>query len=255
MSLTTFSIFYYNFEVTKDNRFLNFKEGVPELTAEIQVGSYTFSTLATAIKTAMEAVGALTYTVTPNRNDRSYTISSSANFELLVTSGSSTSNIYSTIGFTGADRTGASTYTGSVAGSAYEPQFILQDHISSDNSRKAVEAAVRKTANGKVEVIKFGTEKFVQFSIRFATDITQDGRIIKNNSLGVSQLQNFMQFLITKSPIEYMPDISTRSTFEKLLLESTPTDNNGIGYELKEMYDRSLPNYFETGILRFRVVT
>lgn len=256
MSLTTFSIFYFDYEVTGDNKFLNFKEGVgPELTAEIQVGSYTFSTLASAIKTALEVAGALTYTITPNRSDRSYTISSTSTFSLLVSTGSSFANIFSTIGFTGSDRTGLSTYTGSTSGQAYEPQFILQDHTPSTNSKKAVEASIRKTASGRVEVVKFGTESFVKFNIKFANDYQQDGRVIKNNQSGVSNLQTFMQFLITKAPIEYMPNIDDRSTFEKLMLESSPMDRDGIGYELMEMVDKNLPNYFETGILKFRVVT
>jgi hypothetical protein len=255
MSLTTFSTFYFDYEVTRDNLYLNFAEGAgPELTAEIQVGSYTFSTLATAIKTALDIAGALTYTVIANRNDRTYTISSTSNFSLLVSTGTATDNIFSTIGFTGPDRTGASTYTGLTAGKSYEPQFILQDHISSDNSRKAVEATVRKTTNGRIEVVKFGVEKFVQLNIKFANNLAQDGRVIKNNPQGIEDLQEFMQFLITKSPIEFMPDIDNKSTFEKLLLESTPSDRDGIGYELRELYDRNLPNYFETGILRFRVV-
>src|SRR6185503_364885 len=97
-------------------------------------------------------VGALTYTVTANRSSRTITIATTSTFSLLVSSGTHTGTApWSLMGFTGSDRTGASTYTGNAAsGSEYRPQFLLQNYISSDDWQQAADASVNKTASGRV---------------------------------------------------------------------------------------------------------
>lgn len=255
MSLTTFSIFYYNFEADDDHRYLAFDEGSGELQASLELGSFTPTDMATNIQTAMNEVGSNSYVVTFNRDDRSFTIeSTTGNFDLLVLTGTSGSSIFSVIGFTGADRTGDDEYTGGESGDFYEPQFILQDHIPTDNYQKLVSPAVNKSAEGMVEVIRFGTEKFLQLNIKYATNKVSDGRIIKYNPEGVEDLVRFMQFIMQKKEIEYMPNINSRSTFQKVLLEQTQDEPKGTGFKLRELYDKGLPNYFETGPLVFRLI-
>lgn len=160
------------------------------------------------------------------------------------------------MGFAATDVTGLLTYTGgNASGSMYAPQFKLQDHISTDDWRAASSATINKAANGRVEVVKFGDEMFFQGNISYVTNITQpDSVVIKNNATGLTELRSFMQYIINKSPIEFMPDIDTPATFIKAILESSPGFKDGTGYKLKEMYDKQLPGYFETGALIFRVV-
>lgn len=256
MSLTTFSIFYFDFEITNDNKFFNFSEGGPELTAEIEIGSYTATEFGPTIATALNAVGANTYSVSFDRDTRFFTISADANFELLVFSGTVTPNAYEVIGFTGADRTGDDTYTGDQqSGDFYEPQFIIQDHIDRGNFQKLIDPSVNQTAAGLVEVIRFGVSEFIQMNFKWNTNKASDGHIIKNNPTGVEDLQRFMQYITTKKPVEFMADISDRDEFVKLILESTEEESKGTSYKLREMYDRNLPFYFETGKLVFRVQT
>lgn len=255
MSLTTFSVFYYNFEFDGDSRYFCFDEGGGELIAEIALGEYTPTDAALAVQEAFNNVGALGYTVSFNRTDRSFTISvASGTVDLLVSSGSAAGQAYSKIGFTGADRTGAATYTGSPAGNEYLPQFILQDHISTDNYQKLVSPSVNKSAAGDVEVIRFGTEKFLQCNIKFVTNKVSDGKVIRYNPTGVEDLQSFMQYIMQKKPIEFMPNELSRNTYQKMILESTESDSKGTGYKLKELYDKGLPYFFETGPLTFRLV-
>lgn len=256
MSLTTFSIFYFDYETNEDVKYLDFKEGTdPESTISISANQWSPEELADEIQDQMNSVGTYTYTVTFNRSTRTFTITGSSIFTLYVSGGShSSTNIMSLIGFSGANRTGLTTYTGNlVTGSVYEPQFILQDHISSEDKKRSVDATIRKTANGELEVVKFGTESFVQVNIKYANSIHGDGKIIKYNPTGVDDLRAFMQYLITKGPVEFMADISDRNTFQILRLESTTDNKDGLGYELKELYDKGLPNYFESGKLLFRV--
>jgi hypothetical protein len=254
MSLSTFSIFYFDFEITNTAKNISFDEGSGELIAEIQTGSYTPTELATEIKVALEAVGANTYAVTFNRSSRSFTISSTVAFDLLVTSGTAGSSAYDVLGFQGADRTALLTYTGAEAGDFYIPQFIIQDHIDKENYQKLVDPSVQKTATGRVEVVRFGIAKFIQMNFKYITNKPNDGAIIKNNPNGVEDLQRFMQFLMLKKPVEFMADTSDRDTFEQLILETSPDDSMGTGYKLKELYDKGLPDVFESGILLFRVL-
>ncbi len=254
MSLTTFSIFYYDFEIDADNYQISFDEGGGELTADIEFGSYTPTELATEVKTAMDAAGTLVYTVTFNRSTRTYTISSTAAFDLLISSGASAVKAFSKIGFTGVDQTGASTYSGSPAGDFYAPQFILQDHISTDNHQNLIKPSVNLTASGQVEVIRFGVEKFLSLNIKYITNLVMDGRVIKSNSTGIADAQRFLQFVTLKKRVEFMPNELSRNTFQTLILDSTEQQKDGTGYILKELYDKGLPNIFETGKLVWRLI-
>ena len=257
MSLTTHSKFYYGYSVDIDGYQMDFDEGGSELTAELTYGSYTLTEFVDELETALNSAGALTYTVTVNRTTQKITIAATGNFTLRITSGTHIgTGVFTLAGFTGANVTGAATYTGdSVAGSSYETQFILQSHIGSDDNRGNNYGTLNKSASGKVELISYGDLLLIEFNIKFATNSTFGAATpIRNNATGVADLRAFMQYLITKAPLEYMPDENTPATYQKVILESTPDDSNGTRYKLKELYGIGLPGYFETGILKFRVV-
>lgn len=257
MSLTTHSKWYYGHEITESNLSLSFDEGAGELIAELDVGSYTLEEYATEIARAMTAAGTQTYSATVNRTTRKITISATSNFDLLITSGTTAgSTTFTLAGFTGADVTGTNSYVGNTtSGSVYTTQFICQDYVSSDDFQGAAEATVHKAATGRVEVVKFGTESFFELSLKFVTDRAMpSGAPIRENLSGVANLRTFMQYLITKNRIEFMPDEDTPGTYHNVVLEKTPEGDKGTAYKLKELYGRGLPGYFETGVLKFRVV-
>lgn len=256
--INTYSKFYYGLEVTDENRYLDFDEGSGELTAEIQNGFYTLEELAQAVEDELNEIGSLTYTVSVNRTTRIITISAGSNFDLLWDSGTNTANtIGELLGFAVAsDDTSASSYASdSASGSVYLPQFKLQDYIDSNSYRMLRNATKQKSASGLIEVINFGTDQFFEFSIKFATNIPQPstGPII-NNSSGVEDLQDFMQWITRGAQVEFMPDSATPSTYYKLVLDSGGGDSNGLGYKLQEQYGRGLVGYFETGVLKFRIL-
>lgn len=102
------------FEITSSNQWLDFDEGGGELSAQLTVGDYDADSLATEIKTQMEAVGAYVYTITYQENIKKFTIASATgNFDLLWQSGTHTSNnVGDLIGFiTASNDTGLSSYT------------------------------------------------------------------------------------------------------------------------------------------------
>lgn len=257
MALSTHSKFYYGHIITTDNNAIDFSEGGGELQATLANGSYTLTEFADEIVRAMDAAGALTYSTSIDRTTRKITISSTATFELLVSTGTRAgATAYTLAGFTGADRTGASSYEGdSGSGKEYTTQFILQSYVPSSNFKRSTDASVNKSASGRVEVVKFGEESFIEFNMRYITDIQgQDGTLLRNRATGVADLRDLLDDLIEKSRFEFMEDENTPTTFEKVILESTPSESDGTGYRLREQFDRGLPGYFDTGILRLRVI-
>lgn len=102
------------FTISSSNNKLDFNEGGGDLAATITTGTYTATTLATEIKTRLDAAGGDTYTVTYSTSTGRWTISSDGGtLSLLWDSGTNSSNtIGDSIGFTtSADDTGATSYT------------------------------------------------------------------------------------------------------------------------------------------------
>lgn len=257
--INTYSSFLMGFTVDSDNKYLDFKEGAgSEITAELTTGDFTLEDLMQNIEDAMNDVGSLVYTVSANRTTRIITISvASSTMNLLASTGTNVANsIFSTIGFAASDSGNVTTKSGTTAvGTLYEPQFKLQDYVDQKDSRKLREATLHTSSAGLVRVHSFGTDRFFDFNIKFATDIKQpsNGPIL-NNLTGVDDLREFMQYCMTKKYVEFMPDKNTPSTFYKVVLESTDSDSKGMGYKLQEQYSRGLVGYFETGILKFRII-
>lgn len=258
MSILTTPLFYYVGPVDNTNFNLDFlepnKAGI-ELNANLNVASYTLEELVAEVSRALNATGQSTYTVTIDRLSRKITISADDIFNLLIATGSSgDSTVFSLIGFTGVDLTGLSSYTGDIVGTSYEPQFPLQSFVGFKISKESISTKVNESSSGEVEVVTFGTKRTMKFNIKYIT-----------NSKGTNEAYNtcapkdyeqeaidFMEFITDKNKLEFMIDKADTNTFDKILLEKTPTSKDGSGYELKEMYSQNMVGFFETGTLRFR---
>lgn len=255
MSIKTYSGFIYGHDISNLNQYINFREdGVNELGAQIRVGSYTLENFVNAVSVAMNDAGQLEYAVTIDRSTRKITISSTSNFDLLVTSGTQSAiSAFSLIGFT-TDKSGANSYEADIpSGLFYEPQYKLQRYVDFEDYIKTSQSSVNTSASGVVEVVSFGQNKFMECNIIYATDIVGQGAI-KNNPNGIADLRAFMNYIIGKKPIEFISDIETPSVFVPCILESTRDSSDGTSFQLYELYSRGLANYFETQTLRFRKV-
>jgi hypothetical protein len=255
MSLKTYSAFVYGHNITSANEFIDFIEvGTTELSAQITIGSYSLGDFINAVSVAMNEAGARTYTITLNRTTRKITIASTANFQLKVTTGShGSTNAFALLGFT-SNKSGASSYVADVpSGTLYEPQFKLQKFVDFKDNVSTIESSVNTSASGIVEVVSFGEAQFMECNIMYATDILGQGAI-KNNANGVANLRNFMNYLIKKYPVEFIPDIEDGSVFHSCILERSPQSGKGTAFMLNELYSRGLANYYETGTLTFREV-
>ncbi len=256
MSIETFSTFYYGHAIDGDNYRLDFDEGAAELTAELEFGEYTLTEFIDEVERALNEAGALTYTVTVNRSTRIVTVAASGNFTLRVTTGTNAMiSAYSLMGFT-VNKTGAATYASdTTTGSSYTPQFKLQEYVDPDHYQKPIQSTVHEAANGDVEVVRFGVLRMMEMNIRFCTNIGQpSGGPITNNATGVEDVVALLNYLVTKAPVEFMPDSTDTATYLKVLLDSTQANDKGCGYKLKERVDLAIPGYYDTQLLTFRVI-
>lgn len=257
--ISTFSLFYYGPSITRTNYRLDFNEGAADLVAEVGYGNWTPTEFAQAVEDALNEAGSgtIVYTVTFSRSTRKLTISGvGGNFELLITSGDNASRSpFAVMGYSGADVTGAATYTaGAVCGSVYTPQFKLQDYIGPEDWKEQIQSVINETITGRYEQISYGTKRLIQMNIGLITNITQDGTVIKTNATGVADAEAFLLFLSKKGKVEFIPDIAVVATFYNVVAEGLPGYSTATGYKLQELYARGLTGYFETGVMRMRVI-
>lgn len=255
--IQTFSAFYYGHSIDSSNYYLNFKEGVgPELTAQLNVGEYSLTDFCTEVSRAMNSAGALTYSVTVDRSTRLITVSTSSAFTLLAGTGTNISaGVFSLLGFSADTASATSHLATSASGFSWEPQFKAQDFVDFEDQQSAIDGVVKKATNGTVEAVKFGNQKIMDANFLFITDIAQSNDcVLKSDSSGVDNARSFLEYATTKADLEFVPDIENPDTFFKCLLESTVESSTGTGFKLKEMYAKGLPGYFETGILKFRLI-
>jgi len=253
--LTTRSSFFYGFTVTRDNQNIDFNEGGSPLLAVLNIGAYSATEFVAEIKRAMDAAGALTYTVTFNRSTRKITIAATGTFALLCNSGSHVgSSPWTLSGFsTASDKTAAATYTGeNVAGSEYRPQAVLKDYISPDHFKLKEFARVNVATDGTTQMVDFGTTTRFQGNIWQVTDRTvPTGATWETQASAISNTISFLDFLITKGKVEFMPDRATPATFHKAILERTEQSGNGTQYQLQEF---DAKDFYQTGRMVFRVL-
>lgn len=260
MTIQTTPVFYFIDPIDNTNFALNFVEpniSASELEAQLNPGGRTMTNLMVEVERAMNDAGQETYTVTLDRDTRLVTISGTDTFELLVATGSNGNSVFSLLGFTGADRTGSSSYEGDTPiGTEYIPQFPLQDYIDFNDNLDNVQSSVQETASGVVEVVTFGNKQFTEFNITFITDrFKVKGNPIQNNQNAIQEARDFLTFAITKQNIEFMKDKSDRDTFDTVLLERTPQSRDGTAFLLRELISRGFEEFYETGKIRFRKVT
>lgn len=253
--ITTLSIFYYGTRVTRANRALDFSEtlGV-EIQANLNLGDYTLGDFAAEIQRAMRVVGTQLYTVTVSRATRIITITAPLAFDLLTDTGSRSSEaIWLLAGFnTGSDYTGLTTYAGSSgAGFEYRTQYPVGDYISEGDNPTRESATFSVTPTGVGQMISFADSARVRMDIRLVTNLLLKNAPFFYNANGVNDCKAFMQYLLDKNKVEFMPDVADRNTFSKLFMESTAEDRDGFNYVLKNM---TTPEIKFTGRLTFRKV-
>ena len=255
--IDTFSIFYFDHEISSENQNLPFDEGSGEVNATIQIGSYTLTEFATATETALNAASVTrTFTVTVNRATQKITIAADGTFDLLIGTGSTIgSSAFTLLGFTGStDLTGLATYTGdSISGDFYKPQFKFQNFVDKNDFQDFVDPSVNESTDGNIEIIRYGTRQFYEFDIKYITNTPMDDQVIKSNATGLEDARRFFRSITKRTPFEIMLDIDDRDTFDKVILERIPGSRTATGYRLQELFRRQVRDVYEVNGIRLRV--
>jgi len=256
--IKTRSQFYYGIEIDEINRYVDFKEGAgPTLSAILSIGQYSHEEFTTELSKRMNEAGAGNYVWSFNRTDRTLSVVSDVQFSLLSASGPHTlSGIWEIMGFQGADKTGAFGYIGAfTCGKVYRPQFLLQFFVGTDQNLQPVESSLNITGSGRRELVRFGTERLMECSIPYITNLYQPvGGPIEYNQTGFEDAKDFMEYLIKGGHIEFMQNRQVANTFETLQLKSTSESDMGISFRIEEMQDQGLQNYFRINKLTFRKI-
>ncbi len=251
MALTAKSLFLYGFQVTEQNRSIDFRSVAleTERQATLRLGYYSLTSLCVEIGRAMKAADtARTFTLTVDRTvgggleNRVTIATNGAVLELLCSTGSRAASSFCTlIGLPVADYTGATSYQStSSAGTRHIPTYIGYGYKSPD-AHQEVFGAVNVSASGLKEAIVHSIQRFwdVGFKYEAASRIA-------------SEWTPFLSWLIRQRRIEFTPEISNPTVFYDGTLEKTSRDSKGLGFLMEEMLP-SLPNFYQTGTMTFRV--
>ena len=256
MSIKTYSKFYYGIEIDGSNSQIDLREGLTDYQVTLPRGLYSLTDFANTLATELLELGTQDYTVSINRDLRTFTIAAPLNFSLRFLSGPNTTNsAYEVLGFLQQDYTGSNSYSSvNGIGSVYYPQFILQNYVPSRHNQEANAARVNESASGIVENVTFGRRETMECNISYISD-TYFSNAVRKNINAVNETLLFLDFCIRKGNIEFMEDENNAGNFEKMLLEKTQASSNGTGFQLYELFSRGLPDFYETRTLQFRKIT
>lgn len=252
MALTDKSLFLYGYTITASNQNIPFKisGGGSELTAVVPAGNYTLTTLMSAIVLALETADpAHIYTVTADRTLSSnlqnrVTIATNGVFlSLLFSSGTTAStSIRTVIGFASTDRTGATTYTGTVTtgtvlqtawwGFNYQPPESYQRNMGNTSL----------SASGLRETVSWSIQRFITVEFKYES---QADMIAYWNPLNI--------WMIETKPFEFTPNTVAPTVVYSVTLEKSSSDGKGLGFMMKEMLP-DFPFRYTTGAMEFRLL-
>ena len=257
MALSTRSKFYFGHEVTPTAPYVDIDEGSGEITATLNPGYYSPQEFVAELQRALNEIGNLTYAVDFNRTTRRITISASGTFSILGFSGQHAQNdLYAVMGYPAlADLTGASLYLlDNPSGYEYLPQFFLLDYVDSEMRQDVADASTSTTGSGKVEIVRFAIEKFFEFTIDFINDYCRndESSLLETNLNGRADAIQFLQDIVKRGHIEFMPDRDDVNDYYTLILETTQASRQGTGYRLTEK--AAFIGYYTTGLLTWRLI-
>ena len=250
MALTAKSLFLYGLQVTPNNSSIDFKisGGGSELRATLTLGYYSLTDLMAEVKTAMQKADPThVYTVTADRTlnggtENRVTITTNGVFlSLLFASGSrAVSSAAGLLGFTATDKTGSTTYTGTLsAGTVLIPTLVGYNYLSTDHSRK-VFGSLNISTTGEKEAIVFQVQQFFQVQFKFEPAVKVS-----------SEWTPLLTWMIQQKALEFTPEITSPNTFYVCTLEKSPADGKGLGYTVKEQLPQ-FPTLYDIGLMTYR---
>jgi hypothetical protein len=252
MALNSKSLFNYGIQVTNLNQNIDFRKelGGNILTAQLNLGFYSPGGLADQVALQLQSIDPENvYTVTVDRTilggtQNRITIATSGSFlELLFATGPN-ENISAAgiLGFNAIDYTGSTSYTGAqTTGTILIPDYIGYNYSDSDMASKLF-GAVNVAASGLKEAVTFNTQFFVEVEFKYEP------------ASRLSEWKSFFIWAIQQRQFDFTPQLSNPSLVYNSTLEKTEYDDQGLGYKMRELLGESLPNFYTTGPLVFRII-
>jgi len=253
MALESKSLFTYGIQVTALNNKIDFKaaSGGLTLTATLNLGFYSPASLAQEIAFEMQSVDTLgnIYSVSVNRT----VMGGTQNRVIISTNGTFLSLLFGTgpnfnisasaiMGFNPSDYTGSTTYIGSfTTGSTLIPEFIGYNYLDNTNQSK-IFGAVNVSASGLKEAVTFNTQFFVNVEYKYEP------------KANLAAWKSFFLWSIQQRPFDFTPEIANPTNVLTVTLDSTQYEDQGLGYQMSEMLASQMPNFYETGPLKFRLI-
>lgn len=249
MALKNASLFLYNYQISATNQFISFATGAGEVppntrTATIPIGFYSLTSLCTAIASALTTADPLhTYTVTANRNvggglQNRITIATTNSYFGIYFATGNPSNPATLLGFTGADLTGATSYTGTLtSGTVLIPERVAYSYLPPSAMNKNF-GKLNVSASGLKEAIVFSIQQFIQAQFKHIPEANLSNWLL------------LIQWMIQQRAFEFTPDITVPNTFYQVTLEEP---NQGLELNLTEMLG-DFPFYYQTPLMKFRLV-
>jgi len=249
MALRNKSLFLYGFEVTSENRYIEFGAVIGEIpgsgsrTAILNLGFYSLSSLGLEIERAMAAADPQRiYSVTSDRTysaglENRVTIATNGTFLSIYFLTGNPSNLASIIGFNTADYTGATSYLGATTtGTSLIPFYNAYTYLSPEMMKKNF-GALNVAASGLKESITFSLQHFWQAQFRFIPEAD------------IPTLWSpLVDWMIQQRELEFTPDITAGNTYFSGTLEGP---NEGLDMTLTEQIPQ-FPFNYQTPLMKFR---
>lgn len=255
MALKGSSLFLYGHTVTDLNCFLEFVSvsGDPAKVAVLTLGYYSLTSLMTEVSRAMGVADNLNiYTVTADRS----VMSNTQNRVTIATSGLFLSIPFSSgakallncgplLGFAATDLAGATSYTGtSTSGTALvtDPDFPAYGYVSPTIYNRNI-GVTNVAGSGATESVLFGNSRFWIGRWKYFDAATAFG-----------PWSSMLTWACAKRGIDFTPDVTAPGIVYSGVIETTQEDPNGLAFQVYELLSETLPDVYETGILKFRVI-
>lgn len=244
-------MFLFGLEVRADNQYLPFRasSGGPILNAQLALGFYSLTSLATQIQTAMRNADPYhTYIVSVNRSvaggtQNRITISTTGPYlDLLFSSAPlATSSCRDLIAFGIFDYTGNVSYTnGATTGSALVTEWYGNNYQPPEVFRKNF-GTVNIATNGEKEAITWNIQRFIGVEFKY-----------EPQAKALVDWQVLIDWMIQQKPFDFTPEITSPATVWEVTLEKSSDDGKGLGFNMKEMLPE-FPFRYTTGPMTFRV--
>lgn len=251
------STFYFGHIVRSNNCKIPFREENDTETriASIKIGAYTLTEFLNEIASALGEAGTQDYTVTVDRATRIITVEAETPFQILFHSAlESEISARTLMGFPDSDTEMSLLHEGTQgSGQVYSPQAPINRYVPFEHWKGSPDSAITVAANGRSVIVGFNDGERMECDIHVITnkEFPADS-LIRNNPTAKEDTLAFLQYLITKNPVEFMFDLDTPQEFTGCILEGTKESKSGTSFKLYEGLGKGLKGYYSTDLLTFR---